>query len=149
ELNFEKAIQKDQRFGEGYHKLGLAQMKQDKGVEAYRSLQKAVELTPANVDAKVALADVAFAFYVRNPRRPKAMYDEINRLVKDTLAAKPDSADGYRQKGAMELLEVKLKDALASYQRADELRPNDGEIVLGYAQTLLKSGDAKRSEQVS
>src|ERR1039457_2632956 len=57
-LNYQKAIQKDPKFGEAYYRLGLAAIKQDQGREAYDALLRAVQLLPTSVEAKEKFADV-------------------------------------------------------------------------------------------
>jgi tetratricopeptide (TPR) repeat protein len=149
ELNYRKAIQKDAKFGLAYYKLGLTLIKRDQGLAAHQALSQAVQLVPNNVDAKIALADVAFSFYFTDPRRPKALYDEIQRLASEILTLKSDSPDGYRLKGAMALLDLKPKEAVESYQKANGLRPGSGDIVVGYIQALLKSGRQKEAEDLA
>src|SRR5882762_3343817 len=56
-LNFRKAIQKDQRFGEAYYQLGLVELKAGKPREAYAALTGAATLLPDRTDVKVTLAD--------------------------------------------------------------------------------------------
>jgi tetratricopeptide (TPR) repeat protein len=149
ELNYSKAIQKDPSFGDAYYKLGTALVKEDKGFEARDALQRAAELLPDHIETKVALADVAFAFYLRDSKRPQILYDQITRLSAQILAIRPDSPDGFRLQGAMQLLDGKLTAAVKSYQTANELRPGDGSIVLGYAQSLSQSGRAGDAEEAA
>jgi len=52
-LNYRKAIQQDANYGEAHYRLGLCSLKQEKGQEALQALQRAVELMPANTDARV------------------------------------------------------------------------------------------------
>src|SRR5262245_30458137 len=71
QLNYAKAIQKNPQLQEAHYKLGLALIKEDQGVAAFSALRRAVDLFPKDVDAKIALADVAFALYFTDRRRPK------------------------------------------------------------------------------
>src|SRR6266851_10136775 len=89
QLNYSKAIQKSPQLGEAYYRLGLTLVKQDQGVPAYQALHKAIQLLPQQIEAKVALADVCFAFYFSDKRRPKALYDEITQLASQLLQLDP------------------------------------------------------------
>src|SRR6266849_849172 len=57
-LNFKKAIQKDQRLGEAYYRLALAELKAGKPRDAYAALSSANNLLPDRSDVKVTLADL-------------------------------------------------------------------------------------------
>src|SRR4051794_10329102 len=140
EINYRKAIQKAPNLSEAYYRLGLAEVKQNQGFAAHEALKRAVELAPEEIDPKVALADVCFAFYFSDSRKPKAMYDEASQLTSAILHKQPNSPDGLRLRGALSILDLKPKEAVESYRKANELRPSDGEIVLGYSRALLQAG---------
>src|ERR1700730_15368743 len=57
-LQYKKAIQKDQRFGEAYYRLGLAELKKRDTREAFRALLSATTLLRDRPDIKVKLADL-------------------------------------------------------------------------------------------
>jgi tetratricopeptide (TPR) repeat protein len=147
EINYSNAVKITPQRGEAYYKLGLAQIKQDKGVAAHQVLQRAVALLPKHLEAKVALADVAFAFYFTDRRKPQALYDEVARLTSEILAINPNSPDGFRLTGALRLLDLKPIESVEAYRRANELRPNDRDILLGYTQALFQSGRTAEAER--
>src|SRR5437762_12063991 len=74
-INYRKALQKNSKSGEAYYGLGRSLLKQQKVGEAFGALNKAVELAPANMDAKLLLANVALSGYLGDSRRPKVLYD--------------------------------------------------------------------------
>lgn len=148
QLSYGKAVQKDPRSGEGYYRLGLAYQKQNMAGESYQALRKAVELLPNSVEAKIALADVCFAVYFGNPRQPKEMYDQTAQLAAQILRLHPNSADGFRLQGALSLLDRKPSESAALYRKANELRPMDPDITLGYSQALFRDGQAAEGERI-
>ena len=74
-LNYRKAIQKDERFGEAYFQLGSVNLQWGKASDAYQYLVRAAELLPARDDVKVRLADLALRAYIADKRRPAKLYD--------------------------------------------------------------------------
>jgi tetratricopeptide (TPR) repeat protein len=58
-LNFRKAIQRDQRFGEAYYRLALVELKTGKARDAYGALTTANTLLPDRIDVKVARGSLA------------------------------------------------------------------------------------------
>src|SRR5579862_3745299 len=62
-INYKKAIQRDPKFGEGYYRLGLAQLKTGKSRDAYAALNTSNALLPDRVDVKVTLADFLLPAY--------------------------------------------------------------------------------------
>jgi tetratricopeptide (TPR) repeat protein len=148
-LNYTKAIQKDARLGEAYYRLGLTYQKQNAAADALQAFSKAVDLLPARVDAKTAMADICFAVYFENPQKPKEMYECTAKLAGQMLELDPNSADGYRLKGALSLLDLKPGESIDYYRKANDLRPMNGEIVLGYMQALFRAGRASEAERLA
>lgn len=149
EIQYRKAIQKDPQLGTAYHKLGLALIKEDKGSAAYQALESAVALLPKDVESRIALADVAFAFYSTETRKSKTLHDEVARIASQILDIEPKSPDGFRLKGEMELIDGRADDAVKSYRKANELRPGDRDIILGYVQSLFRTGGAREGEDLA
>ena len=88
-IQYRKAIQKDPKSGEAYYRLGLVEIDQNQGVEAYRSLNQAVQLSPDNIAAKARLADVSLALYVALPDRPRGLY--VQKRANSPASCWPDS----------------------------------------------------------
>jgi tetratricopeptide (TPR) repeat protein len=76
-INYKKAIQKDAKFGEGYYRLGLAELKAGHSREAYGALTTASTLLPDRTDVKVTLADSLLSGYFSSKSRPVAIYTPI------------------------------------------------------------------------
>lgn len=148
-LNYSNALKKNPELGEIQYKLGLALMKRDKAGAAAEALWRAVGLMPKDVRSRVALADTTFAVYFQSGQRQRGTYDVIVRLADEILALDPDSPDAYRLKGALSLLDRDARKSLEYYQKAHSLRPEDGEIVLGYMQALFADRRAAESEALA
>src|SRR5271155_6101846 len=73
-INYKKAIQRDPKFGEGYYRLGLAELKTGKSRDAYVAINTASGLLPDRADVQVTLADFLLVGYLGNKNRPAALY---------------------------------------------------------------------------
>src|SRR5579872_4504479 len=85
-INFRNAIQKDPTLADAYVGLAQSLMPQGKTAQAYTALTRAAELAPQNLDTKRKLANLALAGYLADRRRPKNLYDQLNKLAGDFLA---------------------------------------------------------------
>src|SRR5260370_39593572 len=63
-LNYQKAIQKDARFGEAYFRIGIAQLHKGNNSGAYRSLFTANTLLPDRLDVRALLADLTLLTFM-------------------------------------------------------------------------------------
>uniref|UniRef100_Q01XI6 Tetratricopeptide TPR_2 repeat protein n=1 Tax=Solibacter usitatus (strain Ellin6076) TaxID=234267 RepID=Q01XI6_SOLUE len=149
EINYSKAIQQDPRLVEAYFRLGLTYAKEQRPADAHRSLAKAVEFSPRDITFAVALGDLTFAIYVQDPTRPKMMYDQTAIMADRILALDANSPDGLRLKGSLRLLDRKPEESVVLYRRANELRPSNGDIVLGYTQALMQAGKVAEAESLA
>src|ERR1700733_15840627 len=68
-INYKKAIQRDPKFGEGYYRLGLAELKTGKSRDAYVAINTASGLLPDRADVQVTLADFLPVGYLGNKSR--------------------------------------------------------------------------------
>src|SRR5580698_1212040 len=50
-INYRKAIQQDEHYGEAFYRLGLTEIKEQNSREAFDALYRAVDLEPGNFDA--------------------------------------------------------------------------------------------------
>ena len=99
-INYKKALQRDGKFGEGYYRLGLAELKTGKTREAYAALNTASTLLPNRTDVKATFADFLLLAYFSDKKRPAALYAQLTKLSDELIAQDPNSYDGLRIKGA-------------------------------------------------
>src|SRR5690348_5752727 len=148
-INYRNAIQKDAKFADAYYGLGKTFLAQGKPREAYLSLTRAVELAPQNMDAKKDLANLALAAYVSDRRRPKNLYDQLNKLASDFLARDPNSYDGLRLKAYITLNDNQRTEAIGYFRKALQVKPWDPEITTSLGGLLLQeSGTAGEGEKL-
>lgn len=148
-LNYRKALQNDPRFGEGYFRLGLSELKQDNVNAAYEALSRAVEFQPDNMEANLALAQIALTTYIADSRRPRNLYDLLTKLSAKFLARDPNSIDGLRIKAALALTDMRAAEALELYRKANKLKPLQKEIVLPFVQVLGQQGQLQEAEKLA
>jgi len=148
-IMYRRALQKNLRFGEGYYRLGLSELKLGRFVEALRALQRAVELQPDNMDAPVQLAQMYLAIYAVDTRKPQQFIKEIEDLTKRLMDKNPNSYDGLRLSGYLALTKQKPADALEFFEKANKAKPNQPELVLVLVQTLDANGRWPEAEQMA
>jgi tetratricopeptide (TPR) repeat protein len=144
-LMYMNAVKADPRFGEGYYKLALTNLRLGSPSEALGNLQRTVELQPDNVDAYAKLADLYLAAYVSNPVRGKNLLRDIRDLSGKLEKTGKGSYEDLRLRGYLATAESKFADALALFREADKLRPNQSALQIVIARTMLAMGQTNES----
>jgi len=147
-LNFRKAIQKDPKSGEAYHQLGLSEIKQKNFVSAYQTLLHAAQLLPGDHDTQVLLANVCIELYSADPHRPKALYDQVVQLVNAIGNKDPGGYDTLRLRGYLAVIDHKLKDGIAYFERANQVRPWQPEVVARLMGDLIQDQQLVEAEKL-
>jgi tetratricopeptide (TPR) repeat protein len=137
---YRKAIQKDPRYGEAYYRLGLNELKLGRFADALRWLRRASELQPANDDAHSKLGDLYLSVYLSDRKKYKTLLGEFGDLADRMLKRDPKSFEGLRMKGFQLVAEEKLTEAIAKFEQADAVKPNDERLNLALAQSLAATG---------
>lgn len=148
-LNYRKAVSLDARFGEAHYRLGLAELKQQRPLQAYRALSLAAALMPNKSEAQVALADLGLTAYLSDPRRPKTLHSQVEGLARGLLANDPNSFDGLRLAGSLALGTGNSSEALPYLERAHAARPDHADVVLALTQALSHADRFAEAEQVA
>ena len=95
---------------------------------AARDLYRAIEMQPDNMDAYGKLTDIWVEAYIRDPRHPVVYVTEM-KTIQDRLAKRhPNSYEYIRLSGYVALSDGKLKDAIALFEQADKLKPNQPDV---------------------
>jgi tetratricopeptide (TPR) repeat protein len=149
ELHYRKAIQKDANSGEAHYRLGLVDLKLGRGPNAYAELNRAVQLSPGNQDAKKELAEICLASYLHDPQHGAKMYEQVQTLTAQMLAADPRSAEAFRLQGYLALTENKAEEALDRFRRASQNAPGDPVVATGLAEALIRAGHEAEGEQAA
>jgi tetratricopeptide (TPR) repeat protein len=149
EINYRKAIQKNTNYGEADYQLAMTDLKLGKVMDSYRTLGRAVQLLPNRDDVKVKMADLSLSLFLADRRRPRAPWDEAQKLADELLAKNPKSFDALRLKGHLAAVSENLKDAEEFYSRANTIQPMNPEVTLGLVQVWFQDGRTKEAEDLA
>jgi tetratricopeptide (TPR) repeat protein len=136
EIQYRKSILKDPGFAEAYYRLGVLEYKLRRGLEALHAFQQAMSLSPGNEVYGIELASVAIEAYQVMPEK-KYLYQQAAQEAEFLLKKDPNSFDGLRLKGDVAVIDRKYDEALADFQKANRVRPNDPDLMLAMAQVLF------------
>jgi tetratricopeptide (TPR) repeat protein len=148
-LNYQKAIQKDPKFGEAYYRLGLAAIKQNEAREAYDSLYRAAQLLPNRTDVINKFADVSLAFYLASPSHPQFLYKQITQLSDELLSKEPNSYEGLMLKGYLAETDRKPKEAIESFRKALQVDSSNAGVTTQLVGLLIQDGQAQEGEKLA
>jgi len=148
---YQKAIAKDKTNAEAYYREGLNLIDsayQDPGAygEAVKFLRRAVDLKPENTDAETKLAEIYLAAYASNPKQFKNFLTEIKELDGKILQHDPNSFDGVRIHGMINLAENDREAAIKDFERANRIRPNSRDLISWYAEALSQAKRGPEAE---
>ena len=148
-IMYRNALAKDALFGQAHYKLALAEMHLGRVPQAVGSLRRAMERIPPTAaehwDAALRLADI----YVAASRDPQLLA-EARDIAGKLLAKDPDSFDGHRLTGDLAYVDARLafgannrqaaesllQAAIASYRKADSVKPEQPGLRMALARTL-------------
>jgi tetratricopeptide (TPR) repeat protein len=150
-IMYRNALKKDTKYSEAYYRVGLTELRMGEPVAALRDLRRATDTDPnfTNPDSRVQSANILLAAYLTNRERPPALRDEIRSLSEELLKRNPKSLPGLRLKGYLKLVaENDPKGAIEQFRLADQISPNDPDIVLPLAQSLMSDGQNAEAEKM-
>jgi tetratricopeptide (TPR) repeat protein len=148
-LNYRTAIQKDASYGEAHYRLGLADIQLGLARESYDALFRAVQLSPANVEAKKKFADVCLTLYLADPSHSKRLYTQIGDLAAGFLAKNRGSYEGLMLKGYLASTDRKPKEAIEYFRKAVRVSQADAGVVTELAHLLIQDGEVQEGEQLA
>jgi len=146
---YRKALQKDRRYGEGYYRLGLTEIKLGRLMEATRALQRACELEPGNEDAHGKLADLYLLFYLSDARSRPTVLRELNEITEQMEKRDPNAYDVLRVRGYLALWEAKIPEAISLFRRALETKPGEPRMTLALIEALSADDQLQEAERVA
>ncbi|HEX5228394.1 MAG TPA: tetratricopeptide repeat protein, partial [Bryobacteraceae bacterium] len=136
EIEYRKSIQQAPRFAEAYYRLGLLDYQLQQGTEALENLQRARSLDPGNQRYSIDFASVAIEAFQVMPDK-KYLYEQAVQEADSLLQKDPASFEGLRLRGDIAVIDRKYDAALADFEKADRIRPNDPNVVLATTQVLF------------
>ncbi|MEN6602677.1 MAG: tetratricopeptide repeat protein [Bryobacteraceae bacterium] len=147
-IMYRNALKKDPRNGDAYYRLGRCDLRMGQPGLAARSLRRAIELLPDNLDASLTLADLYLAAAAAEPRNAKTLMPELEELA--AKLGKRDKFHGYRVSGLILLQKGQTKEAVEKLEEANKLKPLEPSVGvflmralamekrMGEAETLAK-----------
>ncbi|MBZ5725511.1 MAG: tetratricopeptide repeat protein [Acidobacteriia bacterium] len=155
----------DARFGPGYYKLGLTDLKLTPTPnlgEAVKAFRRAIELLvpadkyPEHWDAAVKLSEI----YLVVAKSQKQYIDEVESYCKQMLERDANSFDGHRLYGdvyfvrAIEAFRTALRDegqkdldlAAAEYRKADTIKPGEMGVMMQLARVMEAKSELPEAE---
>ena len=148
-IMYRNALKRDMKFGEAYYRAALAELKLQRFVDAARDLQRAVELQPENLDAHNRLANLYLNVYLADQKRPKQLLAELKSLSDKYAKRFPNSYEDARMKGYLALFDNNIPDAINIFEKANQLKPYQPDLVLVYMQTLVAAKRADEGEKLA
>src|SRR5437868_7735752 len=137
-IEFRRAIQVDPRFAETYYRLAVTDLRLRRWQDAYRSLQKSIEIDSNHVPARLELATLEFAAH----QNAKARQD-----VEIALAKEPNNLNAHLLVGQISISEKDYKQALQEFENGERIdrkstRLNSSHVSISYAVFCLKKKKA-------
>jgi len=152
-IMYRRALQKNQKNGDAYYRLGLASLKLGQGNEAAGALRRAMTLPPVNPDGPVKLADLYWISYANSQgaarERAKPLLPEIEDISKEILKKDPKSFDGLRFKAYLELAKPDLPAAISTLEAANQVKPYDTGLMLYYVKALIQANRMPEAEKIA
>ena len=148
-IEFRSAIQKDPNFGEAYLKLGLNELKQSKPIPAADAMRHALALMPDRAEPKAQLAEIYINTYLAEPRNLAGLYQQASQFTNDLLSKDPNSFSGWRLKGYLAIADNKPKEAIENFKRANQIQPNQPDVISLLVQNLFRDGQFEPGESLA
>jgi tetratricopeptide (TPR) repeat protein len=141
---YRRALAKDLRSPDAWYRLGLVNARLGQLPEARKDFSRAMELDPANQDAVVQLGDLDLAFYLLDPPGGRVFLADLKEIADRILKRDSRSFDGLRFSGNIALALNDTAGAIARFQQANLVRPDQPDLTLTLVQTLFA---ARRDEE--
>ncbi len=148
-LMYRSALKKDAKFGEAYAKLGETELRRGEIREALSALRRAVDLLPKDENPAGRLADIYLAIYATPANHTEAVLKEVQQLADQLLKRNPNSYQGQRLTGFLYVARQDPAKALAAFEKADQARPNQPDLLFAIAQTMAQNEQWDKAESVA
>ena len=146
---YRRALAKDMRCADAWYRLGLAHLKLGAAGEARREFSRAMEIDPQNIDAIVKLGDLDLVFYSMSPQGNRGILADLQDLVQQLFKKDPKSFEGLRFSGHIALLQKDRKTAIQKFEQANQVKPDQPELVLPLVETLFADQQNDAGEKLA
>lgn len=148
-LMYRRAIQSDLKDGEAYYRLGLTELKVSDPGAAVHALRRAVDLQPKNSDAMIKLADLYLLAAYSDRQHADQYMKEVKDLSDHLLQLEPNSFDGHRIVGQMALVGGNFPAAIAEFEKANTIKPDNPALVTIYFEALVRNNQFPEAEKLA
>ncbi|HUQ90654.1 MAG TPA: tetratricopeptide repeat protein [Bryobacteraceae bacterium] len=148
-IMYRSALKKDMRYGEAHYRLGLAELRAGRFVEALRSLRRARELSPENMDAATQLANIYLVIFLKDPKHSPDALKELEQISTPLLEKDPKSFLGLRIKGFVAVAAKDNAGALKAFEAAHAIKPYSEDIILPLVEALAVNGRFPEAEKLA
>jgi tetratricopeptide (TPR) repeat protein len=148
-LMYRSALKKDPKFGEAYAKLGETELRRGEIREAIGALRRAVDLLPNDENSAGRLADIYLTIYATPDNHTESVLKEVQQLSDPLLKRNPNSYQGQRLAGFLAVARNDLPKAITAFEKADQARPNQPDLLFALAQTLAQNRELDKAETVA
>jgi len=145
-LQFRKAIQKDSKLSSAYLGLGLSELKQSHFDQAFDALNHAVIFGPNDDEAKLQLADLCITAYLADRNKPAGLYEQATHLIEEMEKKHANSFSVLRLRGYLATADLKPKEAIEFFSKANELKPDEGDVAMMLVQSLRMDHQFEQAE---
>jgi tetratricopeptide (TPR) repeat protein len=145
-LEFRNAIQIDENLAAAHWGLAQAYEQLGRGSEYIEELQRAVKLDPANVQARLRLANGYLAAYGK--QKQADFLAEAERLANEIAAREPNSPDGRILQANVVFFKGDAAKAEQMIKEAVALDPKRVESYMGLARFYLQTNRPEDAERV-
>ncbi len=146
---YRRALNKDPLSADAWYRLGLVNSKLGALPEARKDFSRAMELNPANQDATVQLGDLDLAFYLLDPADGRPFLADLKDITGRLLKQDPRSFDGLRFSGNIALAKNDTAGAIRAFEAANQVTPNQPDLVLTLVQTLFAARQDEAGEKLA
>ncbi|HEX4750121.1 MAG TPA: tetratricopeptide repeat protein [Bryobacteraceae bacterium] len=143
---YQKAIAKDKTNAEAYYREGLNLLDSGDLQGAMSYLRRAIDLKPSNTDAETKLAELCLIVYSKYPTKAQNYLVDAGDLVNKINKAQPNSFDGARLQGLLDLAHNEPEKAVEEFQKANQIKPHSPEVINWYAETLYNLKRPEKAE---
>jgi tetratricopeptide (TPR) repeat protein len=150
-IMYRNALKKDPKYSDAYYRTGLAELRLGRAAAARGDFLRAIDTNPNNVDAKAQLGELDLMAYLAAEQRPRPqnLRKEIEDLAKDLLARNPKSQPALRWRGYLSMLDGDTKGAIQQFSAANQIKPNQPEVVLPLVESLFADKQVEEGERLA
>lgn len=148
-IMYRRALQKNMRDGQAHYHLGLVEMRLGMLGEAQRSLLRANDIDPKNMDVLANLGDVEMTIYQVDPVTYKSFLDDAVETSKKMAKNDPKSFAGYRLNGYIALAKKDVPGAIQNFQAANQAKPDEPDVVEALVRALYANKQPELAERTA